>query len=138
MWSVSLSLFSVPFDSFVWFVLRRVALVLVSSVLYFSVSHPLRLFAESQSLQVNEFSFILLFSLFYFLDISSYFSPSFGHPLNFCHPLKSVVGGNYLFLSLSIMGVAFRCGIIPGVLFLVSLECTLGLVLTFAFVVGVD
>ena len=36
------------------------------------------------------------------------------------------------------MGVAFRCGIIPGVLFLVSLECTLGVVLTFAFVVGVD
>ena len=36
------------------------------------------------------------------------------------------------------MGAAFRCGIIPGVLFLVSLECTLGVSLTFAFVVGVD
>ena len=36
------------------------------------------------------------------------------------------------------MGADFRCKIIPGVLFLVSMECTLGVVLTFAFVVGVD
>ena len=36
------------------------------------------------------------------------------------------------------IGVAFRCGIISGVLFHVNLECTLGVVLTFAFVVGVE
>ena len=36
------------------------------------------------------------------------------------------------------MGVAFCCGIISGVLFLVNLECTLGVVLTFSFVVGVE
>ena len=99
MWLAFLSLFLVPFDTFVLVVLRRFALVLVLSVVYFAVSYPLRLFAASQSLQVNEFSFLLLFSLFYFLDISSYFSPSFGHPLNFCHPLKSVVGGEILCLS---------------------------------------
>ena len=47
-------------------------------------------------------------------------------------------GKNSLPPSVFIMGVAFRCGIISGVLFHVNLECTLGVVLTFAFVVGVE
>ena len=98
MWLAFLSLFLVLFDTFILVVLRQFVLVLLLSVVYFAVSYPLRLLAVSQSLQVNEFSFLLLFSLFHFLDISSYFSTSFGHPLNFCHPLKSVVGGEILCL----------------------------------------
>ena len=40
--------------------------------------------------------------------------------------------------SLFILGAVFLCGIIPGVLFLVSLACTLGVVLIVSLVLGVD
>ena len=61
-------------------------------VSYFAVLYLLRLFVASQSLQVNDYFFLLLFSLFLVLGILSYFSLYFCHPLNFCRPLKYVVG----------------------------------------------
>ena len=47
-------------------------------------------------------------------------------------------GKNSLPPSVFNMGVAVCSGMMPGVLFLVTLEWTLGVVLRFAFVVGVD
>ena len=47
-------------------------------------------------------------------------------------------GGNSCPPSVFAMGVAFRGGMIPGVLLRVTLECTRGAVLMLAFVVGVD
>ena len=132
-------LLSVPFDILVLLVSRSSAVGLVLLVSYSLVSCLLRFFVAYHSIQVNDYSFLLLFSLFLVLGISSYFSLYFGHPLNFCHPLKSVVWGeNSVSLSLFILGAVFLCGIILGVLFLVSLVCTLGVVLIFSLVVGVD
>ena len=106
MWSALFSLFLVPFDTLILVVSRQFALGLVLLVFYFAVSYPLRLFATSQSLQVNDYSFLLLFSLFHFLGISSYFSLYVGHPLNFFHPLKYVVGGKFFVFLLVYYG---RC-----------------------------
>ena len=68
-----------------------------------------------------------------------FFSHSCGHPLNFGHALKLVLGGKFLCLLLCLLWLLRSAGgVIPGVLLRVTLECTRGAVLMLAFVVGVD
>ena len=74
------------------------------------------------------FSCLVFLSFFEFIFLSLFWSPSeLGAGWkNSCPP------------SVFSMGVAFRVGMIPGVLLRVTLECTLGAVLMLSFVVGVD
>ena len=74
------------------------------------------------------------FTLFgYIHSWSLFFSHSFGHPLTLV-----LGGGNSCPPSGFSMDVAFRVGIIPGVLLRVILECTLGAGMMLDFVVCVD
>ena len=74
------------------------------------------------------FSYLVFLSFLEFIFLSLFWPPSElgAGGKNSCPP------------SMFSMGVAFRVGMIPGVLLRVTLECTLGAVLMLAFVVGVD
>ena len=127
-WLALFSLLSVPFDTLVLVVSLWFALGLVLLVSYFSVSYPLRLFAASQSLQVNDYSF-LCFTSWVYRPISHFI---------FATLWNLWLGGKLFVFLLVYFGCCLHVWDHSWCVISCKSGVYSGVVLTFSLVVGVD